>query len=241
MILVSLVAEKERLVKNVIRLRRAERASAANDDIVAVRTDLERAVGPTVPRAMAARVLDVSQTALDRWIGNGDIAVVTTPTGRREVPLHALVDLAAAVEERKRAGDHRHPLASVLRQRRSEAERLDPRTILPRRYRRSGSERGHRSAELRGLAYHRAVAVRLDDRLVNDASHCLRRWRSEGKIDSRYADRWEEILSWPLPKIAKLISGDTQRARDLRQNSPFAGALNECERRRVLETVEAVR
>jgi hypothetical protein len=233
----SRIAEKEQLLKNVVRLRRAERVSPAGEEIVAVRSDLERAVGPTVRRAMAARLLGVSQTALDRWIRGGDIPAVMTRTGHHEVPLHALVDLAEAVEDRKRAGDDRHPLASVLRRRRSDAERLDLGTILPRRYRRGIHDGGHRGAELRSLAYHRAVAQRLDDRVVDDALHRVRRWRAEGKLDPRYADQWEEILSWPQPRIAKLISRDSQRARDLRQNSPFAGVLNERERRRVLEAI----
>jgi hypothetical protein len=237
MVPVSLVADKEQILNNVVRLRRAEQLSPDNEDIVAVRSDLERAVGPTVRRAMAARVLGVSQTALDRWIAQGDIPSVITRTGRREVPLHALVDLIEAVDERTRTSDDRHPLASVLRQRRSDAEQLDPRTILPRRYRRTGRERGHRGAELRSLAYHRAVAQRLDNRIVEDALHRVRQWRAAGKIDPRYADQWEEILSWPLPRMAKLISQDGQRARDLRQNSPFAGVLNERERRRVLDVV----
>ena len=160
-----------------------------------------------------------------------------TRKGRREVPLHALVDLVEAVEEHKRTSGDRHPLASVLRRRRSDAERLDPLTILPRRYGGSGGAHGHRDAELRSLAYHRVVAQRLDDRIVDDALHRVRRWRSAGRIDPRYADQWEEILSWPLPRIAKLITRDSQRARDLRQSSPFAGVLGERERRRVLEAV----
>ena len=234
---VSRIASKEQLVRNIVRLRRAERASAANDDIVAVRADLERTVGPTVARAMAARLLGVSQTALDRWIAHGDIPAVMARTGRHEVPLHALVDLAEAVQDCSQTGDDRHPLAAVLRERRSDADCLDLPKILPPSKFRDRPEHGHRRAELRGLAYHRTVAARLDRRLVDDALHRLGRWRTEGKIDSRYADRWEEILSWPLPRIASLISRDTQPVRDLCQNSPFAGALTERERRRVLDAV----
>lgn len=229
----SSIAEREQLVRNVVRLRRAERVSAASQDIRAVRADLERTVGRTVPRAMAARLLGVSQTALDRRIHSGDVTAVLTRTGRREVPLHALVELIEAVEDRRSHGD-RHPLASVLRGRRSDAERLDPQTILPPRY--HGEDRhGHRGAELRSLAYHRAVAQRLDDRIVEEALERLRRWRADGTIDRVYADRWEEVLSWPLPRIAKFIGQDSEEARDMRQSSPFPGALSEPERRRVLQ------
>ena len=233
----SLVGEKEQLVNNVIRLKRAERVCPGSEEILAVRRDLERAAGATVRRAMAARLLGVSQTALDRWIAQGDIPSVLTPESRREVPLHALVDLVEAVDERKRTTDDRHPLASILRQRRSDAERLDPQIILPRRYRRRERVHGHRGAELRSLAYHRAVAQRLDERIVEEARQRLERWRSEGKIAPRYASRWEEILSRPLPQTARFISSDSQPARDLRQSSPFAGTLSERERRRILELV----
>lgn len=232
----GLIAERERLLGDIVRLKRAEQLSPACEDIVTVRNNLERALGRTVRRAIAARALGISQTALDRWIASGDLPSVITPAGGREVPLDALVDLIEGVRAREGATDDRHPLASVIRQRRRDAERLDPGEILPRRYRRS-TEHGHRRAELRSLAYHRALARRLDDRIVDAARRRLRQWRSEGKIDPRYAEEWERVLSRPLPRIAKLISADSQRARDLRQNSPFAGTLNEQERRRILEIV----
>ena len=52
-----------------------------------------------------------------------------------------------------------------------------------------------------------------------------------------YAERWRQILSLPIAQIAKAIAADDQEARDLRQNSPFAGVLNEQERRHIIETV----
>jgi hypothetical protein len=186
---------------------------------------------------MAARVLGVSQTALDRWIAHGDIAAVVTATGRREVPLSAILDIAAAVDQRKEMTGEKHPLASVLRERRSDAAEMDPEEILPTRYRRTRDAYGHRRAELRSLAFHRAVARRLDERLVDEARHRVRQWRGSDRIDPKYADDWEKVLSWPIPKIARLITQDSQRARDLRQNSPFAGVLNGPERQRILESV----
>ena len=75
--------------------------------------------------------------------------------------------------------------------------------------------------------------------MVRDAKQRLARWRKCGKIDERYAQAWERLLNEPLPKVARMIVQDSQRGRDLRQNSPFAGALNQQERRRVLDAVEA--
>lgn len=235
----SVIAEREQLLRNVVLLRRAERACAASEDIQTVRVDLERELGPTVTRAVAARVLGVSQTALDRWIDREAIPVVMTRRGRHEVPLHALVELVDAVEVRRGDGE-RFPLSSVIEEQRLAAERLELRKLLPRRHRARGSESGHRGAELRGLAYHRAVAGRLDEELVAEARRRLRQWRSEGKMDPRYVDRWEELLALPTPRIARLISEDSPSGSDLRQNSPFAGVLTEPERRRVLEAVRSV-
>lgn len=226
-------------MRDVVGLRRAERRCGPDEDIRAVRADLERRIGPTVRRAMAARLLGVSQTALDRRIARGDIPSVVTRTAGREVPVHALVDLVEAVEKARQAGGAGRPLAQVLRRQRADADRLDRREILPPRDRSPGRERGHRSAELASLAYHRAVVQRLDRGIVDDARHRLRRWRSEGRIDPRYGEPWEEVLSRPLPQIAKLIGADSPRARDLRQSSPFAGALSEPERRRVLELIDS--
>jgi len=225
-------------VDNVVRLRRAERVSPAIEDLALVRADLERRIGHTVPRAMAARRLGISQTALDRWVGYGDVPTVMTPRGRREVPLGALLDLVDDLEGHKqRNPDDPHPLASVLHLRRKQADRLKPETVLPAYYRRTKTRHGHRPAELRSLAYHRAVASRLDSRLVAEARSRLSRWEHERRIDPRYADEWRRVLSWPIPRIKRLISQDSQRARDLRQNSPFAGVLHERERQRVLEAV----
>ncbi|MBA3437037.1 MAG: hypothetical protein ACR2F4_01795 [Thermoleophilaceae bacterium] len=50
-----------------------------------------------------------------------------------------------------------------------------------------------------------------------------------------YAAQWENVLSRPIDRIARVISEDTQTGQDLRQNSPFTGILSEPERRRVIE------
>jgi hypothetical protein len=227
----SAIAEKEQLVRNVVRLKRAEQTSPAREEIAAVRMDLERAVGPTVTKAMAARLLSVSQTALDRWIASGDVPVVVGRTDRREVPLRALVELVAAVEGRD---GQTHPLALLMHERRADAQRLDVVSVV-KQLPGVGSERVHREAELRGLAYHCVVAGRLNPKVVQVARERLERWRAEGRIDPRYADEWQEILSQSPKRVAKLIAADNQRMRNLRQSSPFAGVLSEPERTALYE------
>ena len=230
----GVIADREQLIRNILRLRRAERGCQLSEDIAAVRADLERGVGPTVSRALSARLLNVSQTALDRRIEQGEVPVVMTPRGRREVPLSALVALVEAVDV-QRAGKEARPVSAVMRERRADAERLDPKGG------RLGDQpaRGHRSAEVRSLAYHRAVAQRLERVVVDDARHRLRRWRHEERIDPRYAERWERLLDSPLATIRRVIAQDSEYSRDLRQNSPFAGTLTAQERRRVLDAVSS--
>lgn len=73
--------------------------------------------------------------------------------------------------------------------------------------------------------------------MVQEARHVLYRWRELGRIDERYADRWEQLLQQPVPEIRRGLIDQSQEADDLRQNSPFAGLLSEPERRRILREV----
>lgn len=221
-------------ITSIVRLRRVERAAdpRLRAELRRVRGFLETIVGPTISRARAARLLNVSQTALDRWIDKDEIATVVTPRGRREIPLSELVELLDEVDQAR--DDHGRPLAHVIRERRRRArEAIDLERLLPRR-----RQRDHRVPELHALAYHRVVAERLDEALVEEARERLRRWRTEGRIHPQWADEWDRILAMPLPRIARVISTDTKRARELRQSSPFAGVLTEQERRRLLRAVE---
>lgn len=234
----SLVAYRDQstneAIKNIVRLRRFEREADARlrAELVPVREFLQTIVGPTVSRAQAARLLELSQTALDRWIEKGEIATVMTPRGRREIPLSELVELLEEVEQAR--GDRGRPLGHVIRERRRRSrEAIDLDRLLPRR-----RHRTHRIPELRALAYHRVVAERLDEQLVDEARERLRRWREEGRIHPHWADEWDRVLAMPVSRIARAISADTKQARELRQSSPFAGVLTEQERRRLLRAVE---
>ena len=135
---------------------------------------------------------------LDRWVRIGDVPILVTPTGRHELPLRWLVESIEAVGERRLTHpDDRHPLGSVLRAHRSEARGLSASTLLGRAHRGDG-DGGHRHAELRSLAYHRAVAQRLDEEILRDAQDRLARWQTQARIDPRYARRWQTILAKPL-------------------------------------------
>lgn len=228
------VSRKQVLVENIERLRRVERDMPPNRDLVTVRTSLEQELGETMSRRLAARLLGVSHTALDRWVDAGDLPLVFTPSGNREVPVSVLLDLREAVAaERLGASRGKRPLEPVMTQRRKRAERLNVGELVSS----TSDAAGHGRAARRSLAYHRALARGLDQRMVDDALRQVWKWRLQGRIDSRYADRWGAVLREAVDDVRKTISEDSLEARDLRQSSPFAGMLSEPERRKIVQQV----
>lgn len=228
----GVVERKQELLENIARLRRAGRELPGNRDIAVVRTTLERELGETVSRRLAARVLEVSHTALGRWIKAGDLPVVFSPAGRVEVPVPALLDLLDSVEADRAGGELRYPLAPTMIRQRKAARRLrfDDLKDL-------GHGDGHDRARARSLAYHRAVARHLGRPMIDEVRHVLVRWREQGRIDARYASRWEQLLNRPVAEVRRALVDESPDADDLRQNSPFAGLLSEAERRRIVREV----
>lgn len=230
------VSESKRLVDGIVRLRRAERTAAVAADVAPVRRELEDRLGPTLSRSRAAQILGVSQTALDRWVVVGQVPIVLTPAGRREVPRQFVVEMREAIGDLRGKRAHRRPLAAALAARRQAAAKIaaDP---PARRTDRPVVPEGHRTAERRSLALHRVIAERLDSRGVEEARARVEHLAAEGHLHPRYARDWRELLARPTAEIAAAIVTDDQEGRDLRQNTPFAGVLNEQELRRIIETV----
>ena len=102
---------------------------------------------------------------------------------------------------------------------------------------RPAARSGHDRARARSLAYHAAIAGRLDKPMADEARHVLLRWREQRRIDPSYAERWERVLDQPIGEIRKSLIEESAAGDDLRQNSPFAGLLSEPERRRILSEV----
>jgi hypothetical protein len=229
---VGVVDRKQELFEHIVRLRRAGREVPGNKDISTVRVGLERELGETVSRRMAARVLGVSHTALGRWIESGDLPVVLSAAGRVEIPVPALIELRESVDADRTDGPRRYALAPTMSRYRAAAERIRSDDLKAVQ-----DDSGHSRASARSLAYHRVIARRLRRPMVGEARHVLYRWRDQGRIDSRYADRWEDILSEPLAEIRRTLVEESPDAADLRQNSPFAGMLSEAERRRIISEV----
>lgn len=228
---IRVVDRKQELVESIVRLRRAGRGLPANRDLSIVRISLERELGETVSRRLAARALGVTHTALNRWIDAGDFPVVYAPSGRLEVPVTALLRLREAVEADQDQNGCRYRLAPTMARQREAAVRLKLADQKPE----AGS--GHNRARARSLAYHSAIASRLDKSMVDEARHALLRWREQGRIDPSYATRWERVLDQPIREIRENLLDESTAADDLRQNSPFAGLLSEPERRRILSEV----
>ena len=227
---------KERIttLENLVRLRRAER-ELSSDDLAAVRDSLEESLGGTVSRNLAAKLLGVSHTAFNNWVASGDVPVVISPRGRKEVPVPALLELHEVVSGERQKGKRRlHHLELALGPARSKAGRMRPGRGPD--FEDAGRDT-HRRAELRSLAYHRALAPRLRRPIVDRAARKVRRQLEEGQIDRNYGEQWLRLLEGPMHEIRQAISADDPRGRDLRQSSPLAGLLSEPERRRILEEV----
>jgi hypothetical protein len=225
---------KERLFRDIVLLRRAEEQSPGARDVVTVRSHLEQELGGSVSRSLAARLLGVSHTALQKWIDAGDVPVIITPSGAIGVPVSALVDLYESITTERESGQRRlHVMEPAMTEARERAKALQPARLIDA----GDSADPHDRAERRNRAYHAAVARHLRRSTVERALHQLWRWDEEGTIDPRYAEAWEEVLRRPLPDIKRVLTENSQRARDLRQNSPFAGALSEPERRKILDEI----
>jgi hypothetical protein len=99
----------------------------------------------------------------------------------------------------------------------------------------------HRRAELRSLAYHRAIAERLSEssELLERARIRVARWRSSGEVCLDYVDAWERVLSRSIDDIRAALISESEPMMAARQSSPFAGALTPRERWELWKSVEA--
>ena len=224
---------RKELFSDLVRLKRLGMLLPGNEDVAAVRSRVESELGDTVSRRLAAEVLGMSHTALERWIAGGELPVVLALNGRPEVPVTELLELHDRVERERRAGRRQRLLEPSMKAARQRAAMLDPIALVSDGVRRDVD--GHSRSDLRALAYHRALAPQLRRPIVSEARRQVLHWRDQGRIDRHYAEQWEDVLGRSIPEIRAAISEDSQRGRDLRQNSPFVGMLSEPERRRILQ------
>lgn len=97
----------------------------------------------------------------------------------------------------------------------------------------------HRVAEARSLALHHEVARRIRERpeLLGEVRARVESWLRDGSVALPHAQSWWEILSHDLERILEAILDPSERGRDLRQCTPFAGILDPRTRWRILDEV----
>ncbi len=86
----------------------------------------------------------------------------------------------------------------------------------------------HALLEARSLALHRAVAERLvaDPQVLTRARRRVQGWLDEGTVARPWAEAWRLALQAAPEQVAALLREDSERARAMRQTSPFAGVLD---------------
>ena len=246
---VAVIERNTELFQRILRLRRAERAHPGDRDIALVRGELERELGDVLTRSMAAKLLGIHHSSLQRWIDSGDLPLVLSKENRKGIPISAVAALYEAVNDfpsdaEPRPGDRRHRIEPLILESHAHAERLDPHRLIDGDWATvpAGDQQveiadRHLRADRRSLAYHRAVAKRLRRPMVDSARRQIWQWQREGRIDDRYAAEWLGILDRPLPEVRRALRTDTPAMRDLRQSSPFAGTLTEAERRKIFTEI----
>lgn len=95
--------------------------------------------------------------------------------------------------------------------------------------------------QMRSMILAHAIAGRIvaePDRALELAHQNLRRARHQRARGSTavWIDEWERLLDRPLPELLTALTSPSPRARELRQNHPFAGLLTSEERDAALAT-----
>lgn len=96
--------------------------------------------------------------------------------------------------------------------------------------------------EERSLWLHRALLSPLltePDTVVSAARENLRRWSGMHRRDGMagwYFTKWQRVLNDGLDAVMHVLTSPSEDAREMRQNSPFAGILPEATRVAVLRS-----
>jgi excisionase family DNA binding protein len=99
-----------------------------------------------------------------------------------------------------------------------------------------------RREELRSLWLHRAVAGKVvadPDRAIATARRNISRFREIQPRARTWLDAWDRILDAGPERVLETLTSSARDAIDLRQNTPFAGLLNEQERLAILSSFAA--
>jgi transcriptional regulator with XRE-family HTH domain len=105
-------------------------------------------------------------------------------------------------------------------------------TIIP-----NVAAQGLTRSERQSLALHQAVLLRLladPDGVRSRARVNLSTMERAAPAAAPYLRRWSTLLDGPLGELTLALVATDEEARDLRQNSPFAGVLSASERESAL-------
>ena len=93
--------------------------------------------------------------------------------------------------------------------------------------------------EERSIAMHRAIGERLraDPALVETARKRVQSWLETGSVGGAYANAWAALLAAPIDQLIDALVDPAEKARALRQVSPFAGVLDPRTRWRIRRDV----
>jgi len=97
----------------------------------------------------------------------------------------------------------------------------------------------HRLAEERSIAYHRVIGERLlrDRRILDEARRVVDQWMRAASPPPYYAEAWRAVLAGDAAAVAVFITDPGERARELRQSTPFTGVLSPRERWAIWQAV----
>jgi len=109
-------------------------------------------------------------------------------------------------------------------------------------HREASATNPHARADEVSRRLHALIADRLVTRpaLVDAARDAVVRWRDAGTLDDRYASRWLTLLAGPVAGVLAVLRSDDEASRELRQNSPFVGAVTPRERWDIIRAVDAL-
>jgi transcriptional regulator with XRE-family HTH domain len=95
----------------------------------------------------------------------------------------------------------------------------------------------------RSLALHRVIAARFARDPQAVSRKAVRNLKVMRRADDGSAapwlEEWERLLRGPVSAVIEVLVSHDQRARDLRQVTPFAGVLSDEERRAIYRTTAA--
>jgi hypothetical protein len=90
----------------------------------------------------------------------------------------------------------------------------------------------HQLGQERSIAYHQAIADRLRQQpeVLEMARERVNGWLASSATPRFHARKWAEVLAGDVSSIAAFLVERSELAYELRQSTPFAGALKPQER-----------